>query len=237
MSLYFKILIFSFALPFIFSFHPKINFYKYWTAFFKSNIIVAIPFIIWDIIFTYNGVWGFNEKHIGDLYIFNLPVEEVLFFIIIPYCCVFTYFLFDKLSISSGKFTNNLTKIIAICMLVFGVIENDHIYTVCTFISLGTMLGTLSFLKKDFMATFYLNYFFITFSFFLIVNGILTGGDFLNNLTDYKWNTSYPDHAPVWYNNEENLGIRVWTIPLEDFFYSMLLLLSNIWLFDYFRKK
>ena len=171
MSLYSLILIFSFTIPFIFSFHPKIKFYKHWFLFIKSNLIVSIPFIIWDIIFTSNGVWGFNEKHIAGLYIFNLPIEEVLFFIIIPYCCVFTYFLFDKLSIRNREFTNNITRIIAILMLLVGFLNNTHLYTFYTFISLGLMLSILSFLKKEFMTTFYVNYLFITFSFFLIVNG------------------------------------------------------------------
>ena len=45
-----------------------------------------------------------------------------------------------------------------------------------------------------------------------------------------------PD-PPVWYNNNENLNIRIWTIPVEDFFYSMLLLLSNIGLFETFKSS
>ena len=52
MSLYFKILFLSFILPFLFSFHSKINFHKKWIPFFKANLITLIPFLIWDEIFT-----------------------------------------------------------------------------------------------------------------------------------------------------------------------------------------
>jgi len=99
----------------------------------------------------------------------------------------------------------------------------NKIYTAVTFISLGALLVILSAQKKEFINTFYLTYLVITASFFLLVNGILTGGTLEN--------------PPVWYNNSETLNIRIWTIPIEDFFYSMLLLLSNIWLFETFKSN
>ena len=57
----------------------------------------------------------------------------------------------------------------------------------------------------------------------MICNGILTGG-----LTE----------APVViYNNSENLGIRIWTVPIEDLIYSMTLFLMNISFMEYLRNK
>ncbi|MFM7727525.1 MAG: lycopene cyclase domain-containing protein, partial [Flavobacteriales bacterium] len=54
---------------------------------------------------------------------------------------------------------------------------------------------------------------------FLLVNGLLT---------------SLP---VVTYNDLENLGIRIHTIPVEDTQYTLLLLLMNVTLFEHFRSK
>ena len=221
-STYLQVLTFSIIIPLIFSFHNKIQFYKKWTAFFKANILVTIPFLIWDELFTRQGVWGFSNQHITGNYLFNLPIEEILFFIIIPYCCVFTYEVFDKIKLKTNNRTYLLTLILGTMLLIMGLLLYNKIYTAVTFVSLGILLIILSSQRKEFINTFYLTYIVITASFFILVNGILTGGTL--------------EIPPVWYDNSETLNIRIWTIPIEDFFYSMLLLLSNIWLFEIFKK-
>jgi len=223
MSTYLQVLTFSIVVPFIFSFHNKILFYKQWPAFFKANALVAIPFLIWDEVFTRNGVWGFTDEHIIGTDLFSLPIEEILFFIIIPYCCVFTYEVFLKIKLKTNKNIHLLTLVIGMIILLMGIIFYNKIYTATTFISLGVLLMLLGSQKKEFINTFYLTYLVISVTFFILVNGILTGGTL--------------DNPPVWYNNSETLDIRIWTIPIEDFFYSMLLLLSNIWLFEIFKSK
>lgn len=59
--------------------------------------------------------------------------------------------------------------------------------------------------------------------FFFIVNGILTG--------------SWIDEPVVWYNDSENLGIRIGTIPFEDAFYGFLLIALVIDLYRYLQNK
>ncbi|MGB2386692.1 MAG: lycopene cyclase domain-containing protein [Flavobacteriaceae bacterium] len=38
----------------------------------------------------------------------------------------------------------------------------------------------------------------------------------------------------VWYNNAENLGLRMGTIPVEDSIYAYSMILMNLFLFEYF---
>ena len=93
---YLAINFFTIIICFIFSFHPKIKFYRHFKAFLLASIVTAIFFIAWDVWFTSNGVWWFNDKYLIGLRLFGLPIEELLFFICIPFSCVFTYFCLDK---------------------------------------------------------------------------------------------------------------------------------------------
>ena len=82
----------SLSIPFIFSFHPKLKFYKHWKSLIIGIIISMLIFIPWDVFFTIKGIWGFNPTYFLGLKIFNLPIEEWLFFICIPYACVFIHY-------------------------------------------------------------------------------------------------------------------------------------------------
>ena len=84
------------CVPFLFSFHPKILFIKSWKSFIPAMTISATVFLVWDEIFTVWGVWGFNPDYLIGISIGHLPLGEILFFVCIPYSCVFTYFCFKK---------------------------------------------------------------------------------------------------------------------------------------------
>jgi len=77
-------------------------------------------------------------------------------------------------------------------------------------------------LKVKWLSRFYFSFLLLLLPFYL-VNGILTG--------------MWLNEPIVLYNNLENMNIRWNTIPLEDVFYAMLLLLTNIGLYEYFQSK
>ena len=120
--LYLAIDIGCILIPLIASFHPKLKFYKQWKYYLPAMAIVAVVFLIWDEIFTQAGIWGFTETYLLGLTIGNLPVEEILFFVCIPYACVFTYYAvkthwsnhpFQKATNFIGQFLLTLSFILA----------------------------------------------------------------------------------------------------------------------------
>ena len=91
MSLYLKILLISVFVPFIFSFYPGLNFYKRKVALFRSIFITSFVFVLWDIYATASGHWHFATDKVYPLRLFGLPLEEILFFFVILFCCIFTW--------------------------------------------------------------------------------------------------------------------------------------------------
>lgn len=200
----------SVIIPFIFSFHHKVKFYNSYSSFFLACIIVGFVFLTWDVIFTEIGIWGFNPEYLMGIYFLGLPLEEYLFFICIPYSCFFIFHVFEY----NFNFKKNNKRIkligylLSFLLLLIGVFSYDKYYTFVTFISLSVMLQVAYFYIN--MNLFYLGFSILQIPFF-IINGLLTG--------------SFIKDEVVWYNNAHNLGIRLGTIPLEDMFYGMLLLL------------
>jgi len=217
--------LFTILVPFAFSFHPKIKFHKVFIPFAKANLLAAVLFLTWDAFFTYKGVWSFNEQYISGIHLMNLPVEEVLFFVCIPFACVFTFHCSYLLFNVNGKGKGFSISIDLFILLLFitGIIFLQKAYTAATFISTSILLFVLKhYFKVNWLGQFFAVYPFLLIPFF-IVNGILTG--------------TGPDQPVVLYNDAENLNIRLATIPLEDVFYGMELLLLNIFLFQKFKTE
>jgi len=224
-SLYFIINVASFSIPFLYSFQKKMRFIQYWKPVFLAILIVAISFLIWDVWFTNIGVWGFNDRYLLGPTIVNLPFEEVLFFFCIPYASIFTHYallhFFPNLALSK-----KITKLITIVLLVSAIIilffNYDKWYTLINFSVFAALLIYALATKDTILKSFFITFLVVLIPFF-IVNGLLTG--------------SFIEEQVVWYNNAENLGIRLATIPVEDTFYAFNMLYAAIVLIEIFKPK
>lgn len=147
-----------------------------------------------------------------------------MFFFCIPYACVFTYHCLDILITKSPVSAEpTLTMLLIIILITTGIFYYNKLYSVFTFISLTVVLALAKYiLKVTWLPKFYLVYALLLIP-FLIVNGILTGSGL--------------EHPVVWYNERETIGIRIGTIPLEDVFYGMELILINLLIYKYLLKR
>jgi lycopene cyclase domain-containing protein len=224
MYLYLLLLIFSIFIPLILSFDKKVRFYKIWGSLFPAIFIVGAVFITADIFFVKMGIWGFNPAYHSRIIFLGLPVEEWLFFIVIPYSSVFIHYVFisyyPDLTLSD-TFVRIFTSILIVLILAIMLMNYDRAYTLFSFmLVLVTML--LAILDKSrLLNSFFFSFLIILVPFF-IVNGVLTG--------------SFITGEVVWYNNSEIIGLRILTVPVEDVGYAFSLILLNLLLTNRFRR-
>ena len=220
--LYSALLLFTISFPLAFTWDKRTRFYKKWKHIFPALLIVAAFFTVWDFFFTAWGVWKFNPDYVFGIYSFNLPVEEWLFFVLIPYSCMFIhealkYFYPVTWFDDKGK---PISLPLIFGLLITAAFYYNHLYTSVTFVLLAVflLLNVYVFKSAFFLGKFFLSYIVSNVG-FIIVNGFLTA-------------------MPVLiYNDAENTGIRLGTIPIEDFFYSMLMLLMNVTIYEHLSAR
>lgn len=208
--------------PVLLSFDSRVHYVGRWKSVFISATLVAIPFLIWDVYFTASGVWGFNSDYLIGTTFFHLPIEEILFFWVVPFACTFIYectrFYFRDIRWST---LNKL--LVAILLLYAGYLASENPsgwYTIGCSISLSLAL-LLWYAQKSIA---YLGIAFVLSLLpFLAVNGILTG--------------SFIEKPIVWYSESHFSGLRIGTIPMEDVLYSFSLIALNILVMERLAKK
>lgn len=221
----------TFLFPLALSFDKKVAFYKYWWRLFPAIVISGALFIVWDHFFTvanntftaagqqWSGIWNFNPEYLTGIYWLHLPIEEWLFFLVVPYACVFIYEVLNaywpKPPLTMA--TPYLNGMVLGGSLIAALLAWGKWYPMVTFLGLAALMAIVLLLNVNYMGRFYRMYVVHLIPFYTI-NGVLTG------------------LPVVVYNNSENFGVRVFTVPIEDGFYSMLLLLLNITLYEYLYR-
>ena len=219
MGFYLTILLLSFSIPFLLSFDRKLHFFTQWKQAIPAILIVAVAFILMDMLYTHLGVWGFNPDYYLGIRIFNLPLEEVLFFILIPYACVFLHevlkLYFPKIHLNK-KNSNILSLLLLGMSVVLIVVTFPGLYSVYSLaLTVLALLLALLLDKENEMGYFYFSFLVMLIP-FVIVNGFLTG--------------SFAGNEVVWYDNSENSSLRLLTIPVEDFGYGFGMLYFVVWI-------
>ncbi len=215
MSEYLLINIFTIIVPLILTLEQKLKFYKKLPAVFISILVVSTVYIIWDSIATKAGDWAFNPKYLLGIYWLDLPLEEILFFITVPYSIIFinetvNFYLKEK-----EIFFSRYIYFAIMILLIIGIIlfANQNYTMIVLTYCLTFFILAVSFYPEILKSKIFWITIIISYLPFLIVNYLLTSLPIVTYNTDAIW------------------GNRFITIPLEDFFYSFSMI--SLWLLVY----
>ena len=219
---YLLLLIASIAVPLVLSFDKNVQYYKNLKYIFPAILVTAAIFLVWDIKFTAAQIWSFNTEYTIGVNFKGMPIEEWLFFIVVPYSCVFIYEVL-KFYLKKYEYANPFLVLSLVLMVGFALISyffRHQAYTFLTFLFSTVYLGYTVFRNKfkPYITKFYFAYF-VSLLPFLVVNGILT---------------SLP---VVEYNSAHILNIRIINIPIEDFSYLFLMLLMVTTIYETLKES
>lgn len=213
--------------PLILSFKWKFKYYKFWKQLFPSILIVGLIYIMWDAIVTYRGDWAFNYQYLNGISFLGLPIEEIMFFIVVPYSCIFIYenleyFIKEK----TVPFNRNFYLIIIIILIVGGLIFYHQDYTILALLSCASFFILAIFFAPDILKSRnYWLYIIISMIPFVVFNYLLTSIPIVTYAPNAIWGGD-----GLWNG-------RFFTIPLEDFFYNFSMLSFYLMIYLYFKKK
>ncbi len=221
MTLYLLLDLLVVAAPVGLSFDRKVFFVRYWPSVLLSSLVVGIPFIVWDVLAADAGIWGFAPAHAGKPVLLGLPLGELLFFLVVPFSCLFVYEVLNAyLPNARVRFPRRLSFALAAAAIGAALVTFPRGYTAVVFAAFGLFFLLSGALRPQILTErttwLYLAVCFIPFG---VVNGILT---------------SVP---VVVYNSADILGLKVFTIPMEDFFYSFVMLGFLILVHGVLRSK
>ncbi len=186
-----------------------------------ATLAVAVPFIAWDSAVA-GAHWWFDARYTLGVKLFGLPIEEVLFFLAVPYACAFSW----ETLVGGAKARVSLTpRVYGLPVLAFaaGIVtlaSGGPGYTGLTLIALGTVgvldhaLGTALLRMPRFWA------------FTVLVNGFTA-----------VFNSYLTWRPVVHYGESHQVGVRIGTIPIEDFGYGLALCTATVILYQWHQIR
>ena len=227
--LIFNILIIIF--PFLLSFDRRIAFWKKWPYLIFSMIVTDLIFVTWDSIVTGIGHWSFNEDHLTGIWVLGIPMEELMFFITVPYACLFTFeVIISYLKDWKVPFSRVVNFSVAAVLVIGAIIFRDQGYTFIVLLYTALVVILLTLGKEPLISR---RKFWIftagTIFLFTAFNMVLTAIPVVEYGPEFIW------------GGDGLFNGRFFTIPLEDFFYNFSMLSTYLLAYKFakrlFRRK
>ncbi len=191
--------------PLAASFESHVRFWTHWPAVFAALALTGALYLFWDAMVVGRGDWAFNPKFTGTFRLFGLPLGEYLFFVSVPYACLFLFEVVNRYAVDQRWLIVDSAFLFVPTLILAGAaaVYWRQRYTFLALISAAAFLGVLAltFPQLAGQSHFWI-WFALCFAAFLVVNGIYTA------------------LPTIWYNPRAIWGVRVGPIPVEDFFYN-----------------
>lgn len=211
--------------PLALSFDRRVAFYRNYRFLFPAILCMMGVFVPWDMAFVAAGIWGFDPRYVSGYSLGNLPIEEWLFFPVVSYACLFIYECLRQYVTRNPLERLHRPFLLgtALVGLALALTHPTHLYTSLKVGSASlAVLAVLLRMRPDYLARFLLMYL-VSWGPFLLMNGVLTG--------------SFIDGQVVWYAKAHTLGLRIGTIPVEDAYYSLMMLLLTTVTYEALRHR
>jgi len=219
---YLLILVGTIAVPLFYSYEKQLRFYSNLKYLLPAMLFTGAIFIVMDLRFEQRAIWRFNTEFTIGINILNLPIEEWLYFLAVPFLGVAIYeFLNSRLF--NFEYPKIFLALSLFLLILFGVtayFSRQKLYPFFIFFLLSIYLGYTIFRERftKHYTKFYLAYFVLLIP-FLIISVLLTALPIIE------------------YNPEFNLEIRLFSIPIENFASLFLLMLMNITIYEFIKER
>jgi lycopene cyclase domain-containing protein len=207
--------------PLILASMRRFYFIDRWPYVLPAIAIAAIPYLIWDALVT-GRHWMFSETYTLTIRLANLPLEEWLFFLTVPFACLFTWEMITKYlpdrHTDTGRTVRYLSLLFPAAGLIFFYYGREYSGLVMFFLTFVIYLDSVLETNLVYQKRFYW-YLLLIVVFTFMFNGYLTA------------------RPVVLYNEAYQTGLRLITIPVEDFGYGTSLLVLCTVIYESLKQK
>jgi lycopene cyclase domain-containing protein len=199
----------------------RVGYYRRLPAVSFSILVVGFCYLLWDVLVTAQGEWSFNSRYLTGIEILNLPLEEIMFFITVPYSCLFIYeVVLYATKNSHFKIPNGVVIAMIVLLTAASIAFYSQGYTMKALVSCAVFLAATLLLDRSLIRSKqYWLWLVVCYIPFMIFNSVLTA------LPVVEYNS-----VAIW-------GVRFGTIPVEDFFYNYSMLSFYLLFYRMIRRE
>ena len=200
---------------------PQTAYWKKVPAVLITFFIVGGVYILGDLVAAKWGVWHWNPEHISGIRVQGLPIEELLFFFVTTYSCLYIYEVVIYLWSPRRVLFARTAYLILINLTGAAVaLTLPRVYATSILLLLLITISLCWRLFQDFFSDMrFWIYLFSTFIPFLLFNYVLTSLPILI------------------YNPNAIIGWRILTIPVEDFAYSFTMVVAYVVVYRIIKRR